>query len=95
MPIHEKEPIPQLEEHSLLLKIALKATDKRLFFPNPSEIKVPGLSLFCIPQLWYGYRRTEDWDYDENGNKINIHVLWISPNGDIYDDNGNFIGHRW
>lgn len=43
----------------------------------------------------YGYRRTEGWDYDENGNKINIHVLWISPNGDIYDDNGNFIGHRW
>ncbi|WP_302131005.1 hypothetical protein [Holdemanella biformis] len=47
-------------------------------------------------QPWnYGYRRTEGWDYDENGNKINIHVLWISPNGDIYDDNGNFIGHRW
>lgn len=43
----------------------------------------------------YGYRRTEGWDYDENGNKINIHVLWISPNGDIYDDNGNFLGHRW
>lgn len=65
------------------------------YFGNSSSSNSGG-NTSTPSQPWnYGYRRTEGWDYDENGNKINIHVLWISPNGDIYDDNGNFIGHRW
>lgn len=64
--------------------------------PSNSSSSNSGVNTSTPSQPWnYGYRRTEGWDYDENGNKINIHVLWISPNGDIYDDNGNFIGHRW
>ena len=64
--------------------------------PSNSSSSNSGGNTSTPSQPWnYGYRRTEGWDYDENGNKINIHVLWISPNGDIYDDNGNFIGHRW
>lgn len=64
--------------------------------PSHSSSSNSGGNTSTPSQPWnYGYRRTEGWDYDENGNKINIHVLWISPNGDIYDDNGNFIGHRW
>lgn len=47
-------------------------------------------------QPWnYGYRRAEVWDYDENGNKINIQVIWYAPNGDMYDDNGNFLAPHW
>lgn len=64
--------------------------------PSNSSSSNSGGNTSTPSQPWnYGYRRTESWDYDENGNKINIHVLWISPNGDIYDDNGNFLGHRW
>ena len=64
--------------------------------PSNSSSSNSGGNTSTPSQPWnYGYRRTEGWDYDENGNKINIHVLWISPNGDIYDDNGNFLGHRW
>ena len=64
--------------------------------PSNSSSSNSGGNTSTPSQPWnYGYRRTEGWDYDENGNKINIHVLWISPNGDMYDDNGNFIGHRW
>lgn len=64
--------------------------------PSNSSSSNSGGNTSTPSQPWnYGYRRAEVWDYDENGNKINIQVIWYAPNGDMYDDNGNFIGHRW
>ena len=64
--------------------------------PSNSSSSNSGGNTSTPSQPWnYGYRRAEVWDYDENGNKINIQVIWYAPNGDMYDDNGNFLGHRW
>ena len=64
--------------------------------PSNSSSSNSGGNTSTPSQPWnYGYRRAEVWDYDENGNKINIQVIWYAPNGDMYDDNGNFLAPHW